>query len=149
MVLIQFDTTRAFIANAQTLGLKTSSMSRRACSRFFVDLKAGHTSFTLELSSLPLSLHPTPLQQLCRDMRGVKSAKLGGKNGIIVRRDPWDESGRGVTGNFASKWAWVIRGCERLFKSTDYWRRLREKTPLFEGDGTKNEEYCGVVEEVF
>ncbi|TGO44698.1 hypothetical protein BCON_0473g00050 [Botryotinia convoluta] len=128
MVLIQFNTTRAFVANAQTLGLTTSSMTRTACSRFFVDLTAGHTSFTIDLSSLPLSLHPTPLQrelphhpwidllpipqlrdnllrrnnqfdevELCREMRGVKSAKLGRRNGIIVWRDPWDESGWEVT----------------------------------------------------
>ncbi|KAF5875190.1 uncharacterized protein Bfra_003643 [Botrytis fragariae] len=168
MTLIQFNTTRAFIANAQTLSLTTSSMARTACSRFFVDLTAGHTSFTIDLSSLPLSLHPTPLQreiphhpwidllpipqlrdnllrkknqfdevELCREMRGVKSAKLGRRNGIIVWRDPWDESGWEVTETFASKWAWVIRGCEGLFRSTDYWRSLREETPLFEGAGTK------------
>ncbi|KAF7952991.1 hypothetical protein EAE96_006213 [Botrytis aclada] len=180
MGLIQFNTTRAFIANAQILGLTTSSMTRTACSRFFVDLTAGHTFFTIESSSLPLSLHPTPLQreiphhpwidllpipqlrdnllrrnnqfdevELCREMRGVKSAKLGRKNGIIVWRDPWDESGWELTENFARKWAWVIRGCEGLFRSTDYWRSLRGEKRLFLKTGNMREEYRGVAEEVF
>ncbi|TGO68493.1 hypothetical protein BOTNAR_0024g00450 [Botryotinia narcissicola] len=180
MLLIQFNTTRAFLANAQTLGLTTSSMARAACSRFFVDLTAGKTSFTLDLSSLPLSLHPTPLQreiphhpwidllpipqlrdnllrrnnqfdevELCREMRGVKSAKLGRRNGIIVWRDPWDESGWEVTETFARNWAWVIRGCEGLFRSTDYWRSLREEKPLFLKTANTREEYRGVAEEVF
>ncbi|KAK6602627.1 hypothetical protein H4I95_06564 [Botrytis cinerea] len=180
MALIQFNTTRAFVANAQTLGLTTSSMARTACSRFFVNPTAGHTSFTLDLTSLPVSLHPTPLQreiphhpwidllpipqlrdnllrrnnqfdevELCQEMRGVKSAKLGRKNGIIVWRDPWDESGWELTETFARKWAWVVRGCEGLFRSTDYWRSLREERPLFLMTGNMRKEYCGVAEEVF
>ncbi|KAF7918229.1 uncharacterized protein EAE98_009841 [Botrytis deweyae] len=179
MMLIQFNTTRAFIANAQTLGLTTSSMARTACSRFFVDLTAGNTSFTLDLFSLPLSLHPTPLQreiphhpwidllpipqlrdnllrrnnqfdevELCREMRGVKSAKLGRRNGIIVWRDPWDESGWEVTETFARNWAWVIGGCEGLFRSTDHWRSLRGEKPLFLRTRNTREKYCRVTEEV-
>ncbi|KAF3392676.1 hypothetical protein F1880_008626 [Penicillium rolfsii] len=160
--LVQFNVTRAFILNAQALGIVKQSMSRQARSRF-----ASTGVETTFIDSLPGSLQPTILQraiphhpwidilpvpelrdnllrrdassydaaQLCRDMRGFQDVPEG-RGGVTVWGEPWDGQGWEVSEAFALKWPWVIQGCMGLLESTNYWRSRRGE-PLLSFECTK------------
>ncbi|KAL4877355.1 hypothetical protein BJY04DRAFT_209959 [Aspergillus karnatakaensis] len=68
--------------------------------------------------------------QLCLDMKGHGRVHAD-QTGIIVWSDPWVAAGWEVTESFARSWGWVLRGCEELGRSTDYWRAQRNERPLF------------------
>jgi hypothetical protein len=155
--LVQFNTTRSFVANAQTLGYTSWLMSPSARSHFS---PADHLNKSLS-NSLPASLRPTALQcsvphhpwidllpvselrdnllrqgettydaqQLCRDMRGFQAVSSG-YGGVIVWGDPWDPEGWEVTEAFARKWPWVVRGNRSLFQSSNHWRAKRHESAL-------------------
>jgi hypothetical protein len=53
-----------------------------------------------------------------------------GRTGLIVWGESWDPHGWEVTERFARKWAWILKGCEELFASTNRWRAERELPPL-------------------
>ncbi|KAJ6125617.1 hypothetical protein N7471_012934 [Penicillium samsonianum] len=154
--LVQFNMTRALVANAKTLGLTTRLMSRQARSHF---ASAGvETTF---IDSLPPSLQPTIFQltiphhpwidllpvpelrdnllhrspdlydaaQLCRDMRGFQQV-TGGRGGVAVWGQSWDPHGWEISPAFAQKWPWVVQNCHSLLESTNHWRRTRGEAPL-------------------
>ncbi|PIG69582.1 hypothetical protein AARAC_002745 [Aspergillus arachidicola] len=155
--LVQFNTSRSLVANAEILGYTTSRMSPSAWSHFTaVD---GNESF---LNILPATLRPTALQcnvphhpwidllpvaevrdnlirqdtstydaaQLCRDMRGFQCVSSG-HGGVLVWGEPWDPQGWEVTEAFAQKWPWVVQGSRSLLRSTNYWRAKRGEPALY------------------
>jgi hypothetical protein len=154
--LVQFNMTRALVANAKILGITKRLMSRQARSRF-----ASTGVETAFIDSLPPSLQPTIFQltiphhswidlipvpeirdnllhldvnsydaaQLCRDMRGFQEV-AGGRGGVAVWGQSWDPHGWEISPAFAQKWPWVVQRCERLLKSTNYWRGIRGEPPL-------------------
>ena len=149
--LVQFNMTRALVANAKTLGLTTRLMSRQARSHF---ASTGVESSFID--SLPPTLQPTIFQltiphhpwidllpvpqlrdnllhrsansydaaQLCRDMRGFQQVSSG-RGGISVWGQSWDPDGWEVSPAFAQKWPWVVQGCQSLLESTNHWRETR------------------------
>ncbi|KAL0930152.1 uncharacterized protein CTRU02_214972 [Colletotrichum truncatum] len=40
-------------------------------------------------------------------------------------KNPWDVDGWEVTGAFLKKWGFLLKGCEQILKSTNYWRAKR------------------------
>lgn len=50
--------------------------------------------------------------------------------GMLVWSDPWDPSGWELTEDFVKKWSFLVQGCYDLFRSTNYWRKLRGEKPL-------------------
>ncbi|KAB8202635.1 hypothetical protein BDV34DRAFT_236811 [Aspergillus parasiticus] len=155
--LVQFNFTKALIENTRTLGLTSEQLHDDAISPFNV---AGPWPYHFE-TSLPSSLQPTIVQRtvphhpwldllpiaemrdnlilaedsydetrLCLDMKGDGTVNTG-QTGIIVWSDPWDPSGWEVTESFARSWAWVLRGCSDLRRSTNSWRARRNERPLF------------------
>ena len=154
--LVQFNMTRALVANAKTLGLTTRLMSRQARSHFAS--KGVETTF---IDCLPLSLQPTIFQltiphhpwidllpvpelrdsllrrgpnsfdaaELCRDMRGFQQVE-GGRGGVAVWGQSWDPYGWEISPAFAQKWPWVVQGCQSLLESTNNWRSTRGEPPL-------------------
>ncbi|KOC17580.1 hypothetical protein AFLA70_149g002190 [Aspergillus flavus AF70] len=155
--LVQFNFTKALIENTRTLGLTSEQLHDDAISPFNV---AGPWPYHFE-TSFPSSLQPTIVQRtvphhpwldllpiaemrdnlilaedsydetrLCLDMKGHGSVNTG-QTGIIVWSDPWDPSGWEVTESFARSWAWVLRGCSDLRRSTNSWRARRNERPLF------------------
>lgn len=158
--LVQFNTTRALVANANILGITTRLMSRQARSRF------AHSGVETEIiDSLPFSLRPTIFQitiphhpwidlipvpelrnrllhldvnsydaaELCRDMRGFQRV-IDGRGGITVWGEPWDPEGWEVSPAFAQKWSRIIQNCDCLLKSTNHWRGIRGEPALRFGD---------------
>lgn len=114
-------------------------------------------NFTL---AIPLSLHPTELQcqiphhpwidllpiprmrdnllragdsyddiELCGDLVGFFNSPIA-RTGMVIWGDPWDVDGWEVTEPFLERWGWTIRGCGRLFESTNRWREKRGERPL-------------------
>ncbi|UKZ74536.1 hypothetical protein TrVFT333_002206 [Trichoderma virens FT-333] len=155
--LVQFNTSRALVVNAQILGYTTSRMSPSARSHFTA-VDVAEPVF----NTLPASLRPTALQrevphhpwidilpvaelrdnlirqdestydaaQLCCDMRGFQSVSTG-HGGVLVWRDPWDPEGWEVTEAFAQKWPWVVQDSCSLLRSTNYWRAKRGEPALY------------------
>lgn len=154
--LVQFNMTRALVANANILGITTRLMSRQARSRF------ASTGVETELiDSLPSSLRPTIFQltiphhpwidlipvpelrnrllhldinsydaaELCRDMRGFQRV-IDGRGGITVWGEPWDPNGWEVSPAFAQKWSRIVQSCDSLLESTNYWRGIRDEPAL-------------------
>jgi hypothetical protein len=50
--------------------------------------------------------------------------------GMVAWSDPWDPSGWELTEGFVKKWSFLVQGCHDLFRSTNYWRRIRGERPL-------------------
>ncbi|KAJ6082020.1 hypothetical protein N7499_006894 [Penicillium canescens] len=173
--LVQFNMTRALVANAKILGITKRLMSRQARSRF-----ASTGVETAFIDSLPPSLQPTIFQltiphhpwidlipvpeirdnllhldvnsydaaQLCRDMRGFQEV-AGGRGGVAVWGQSWDPHGWEISPAFAQKWPWVVQRSERLLKSTNYWRGTRGEPPLqFEHDVSSSQDDPLRVEEL-
>lgn len=154
--LIQFNMTRALVANAKTLGFTTRLMSQQARSPF---ASTGVESTFID--SLPSSLQPTIFQltiphhpwidllpvpelrdnllhrdpksydaaQLCRDMRGFQQV-TDGRGGVTVWGPPWDPHCWEISPAFAQKYPWVVQGCQGLLVSTNHWRAIRNERPL-------------------
>ncbi|EXL98032.1 hypothetical protein NOF04DRAFT_6442 [Fusarium oxysporum II5] len=157
--LIQFNTTRALVIIANSMGLTKESMTPDARSRLTI---AGID--TAIVGSLPPSLQPTNLQlsvshhpwvdiipiagirdnillrdealydkaELCRDLRGFQQVAHG-HGGMKIWKDPWDPDGWEFSEAFAIKWPWVIRECHELLESTNRWRKMRDEAPLGSG----------------
>jgi hypothetical protein len=154
--LIQFNTTRALVIIAKTMGVGEESMVPGARSRLPI---TGINAATLDL--LPPGLQPTHLQlsvshhpwvdiipiagirdnillrdealydkaELCRDLRGFQQVAHG-HGGMNTWKDPWDPDGWEFSEAFAIKWPWVIKECHELLESTNHWRRMRNEPPL-------------------
>ena len=58
----------------------------------------------------------------------------GGRTGLIVWSDPWLQSSWEVEEGFARKYRSLLKGCDELVRSTNFWRRQRgEKRLVIEG----------------
>lgn len=61
---------------------------------------------------------------------GKGKRKTSGRTGLIVWGDPWLTGSWEVDEGFARKYAWLLKECEDLMRSTNFWRRSREEEPL-------------------
>ncbi|KAH8430540.1 bZIP transcription factor [Aspergillus melleus] len=59
--------------------------------------------------------------ELCMDMMDPANGDIG----IMVWDDPWFPQSWEVSELFVQKWAWVIKGCEEVLISSNYWRARR------------------------
>lgn len=148
LVLVKFNVFRALMSNAKDLGTSDKDiMDDNARSPYSNTCQPLRLS-----RPLPIALQPTKLQQeihhhpwidalpipnmrdnlllagylfgdprLCADLVGIYSESTD-RHGMIVWGDPWDSASWEVTELFAKHWGWIIRGCEELFRSTNYWR---------------------------
>ncbi|KAI5917569.1 hypothetical protein F4810DRAFT_695958 [Camillea tinctor] len=158
--LLQFNFTKALMANARVLGLGSSELDDEAISPFHA-VGPWLPSINLDPNALPVGLRPTELQRRTshhpwfdllpipqmRDnllrrgpdvfddidlCRAMRGRAPYTGAGVIVWRDPWDASGWEVTEEFArSPWGWIIAECWDLFRSTNVWRARRGERPLF------------------
>ncbi|KAH6711174.1 hypothetical protein DL95DRAFT_399772 [Leptodontidium sp. 2 PMI_412] len=156
LVLVKFNVFRALISNSTTLAFHAENvMNDDALSPF--NSASIFQNFTL---AIPLSLHPTELQcqiphhpwidllpiprmrdnllragdsyddiELCGDLVGFFNSPIA-RTGMVIWGDPWDVDGWEVTEPFLERWGWTIRGCGRLFESTNRWREKRGERPL-------------------
>jgi hypothetical protein len=172
-VLVKFNVFRAFMSNARDLGISDKeSMDDDALSPYS---DPRHPSRFISVA--PAALQPTKLQwqkchhpwidtipipsmrdnlllagdsyddvKLCADLVGIHGESTD-RNGMIVWGDPWDPASWEVTESFAKYWGWTIRGCEPLFKSTNYWREQRGEEVLsferllYSAKGSDSQEY--------
>lgn len=157
VVLVKFNVFRAFIYNSMILGFSTEeALEEEALSPFTnpTDLKIA------TLPSLPSSLRSTKLQcriphhpwidmlplpemrdnllragdafdevKLCTELVGFHSTSTS-RSGMVLWAEPWDPSAWEVTEDFLWDWGWTIKGCEKLFESTNYWRLRRGERGL-------------------
>jgi hypothetical protein len=152
----KFNVFRALLSNSLTLGFPAEErMEDAALSPFPRFQGIGSTT-----ALLPLSLHPTKLQcqvphhpwidllpiprmrdnllragdtyddlELCADLIGYYNSPTA-RTGLIVWGEPWDPEAWEVTESFVWRWGWMMRGCEELVRSTNYWRLQRGESPL-------------------
>ncbi|OJI86338.1 hypothetical protein ASPTUDRAFT_63799 [Aspergillus tubingensis CBS 134.48] len=59
--------------------------------------------------------------ELCEDMMDPTNGDIG----IMVWGDPWLPQSWEVSELFVQKWAWVMKGCQELLVSSNYWRARR------------------------
>jgi len=53
-----------------------------------------------------------------------------GRTGLIVWDDPWKPESWEVDERFANKYKGLLRGCDYLLRSSNYWRSVRGEPPL-------------------
>ncbi|OKL58618.1 hypothetical protein UA08_06170 [Talaromyces atroroseus] len=66
---------------------------------------------------------------LCHDLMGFWDTCRPNAT-VLVWGPPWDPSNWEVTEAFAKKWAWTLKGCPEILKSTNRWRVRRGEKPL-------------------
>jgi hypothetical protein len=149
LTLIQFNVFRALLSNTVSLGFDMSWLTEDAISPFCT------ITFDDSNPSLPESLRPTKLQRtvphhpwidlfplpamrdnlllagadyddtdICMDVVEI-GGKPKEKAGLIIWAEPWDPYAWEASPEFLQKWAWVVKGCHTLMKSTNYWRIKR------------------------
>jgi hypothetical protein len=155
LTLIQFNVFRALVSNTFALRFTMEWLEEDAISPW------SSGSSEPDNPSCPKSLRPTTLQRtishhpwidlfpiptmrdnlllagdsydetaLCNDL--VEFCDVPNeKTGLIVWGDPWDPSGWEVSEAFLAKWGSVIKGCDELVESTNYWRVKRGEKVLF------------------
>jgi hypothetical protein len=70
-------------------------------------------------------------KELAADLlTGMLGQEDGKDPGMLVWSDPWDPSGWELTERFVKKWSFLVQGCHDLFRSTNYWRKIRGERPL-------------------
>lgn len=150
LTLIQFNVFRALFSNTSSLGFDLEWLiNGEAISPF--NTMTSHEPDT----SIPENLRPTKLQytvphhpwidlfplpamrdnlllagaeyddtDICMDV-----VEIGGKPreevGLIVWGEPSDPYAWEASPEFLERWAWVVKGCDTLLKSTNYWRMKR------------------------
>ncbi|KAI5926014.1 hypothetical protein F4810DRAFT_657109 [Camillea tinctor] len=72
-------------------------------------------------------------EDLCMDVAGGLYEGFDDveAHGIIIWGEPWSETGWEVTEGFARKWAFLLRGCDDLIRSTNSYREARGDEKLF------------------
>jgi len=151
LTLVQFNVFRALISNTFAMGFSMNWLEEYAISPWVYSHQA----------ICPASLRPSMLQStvvhhpwidlfpiprmrdnllvagdtydeyaLCNDLVDFCDVTHE-KTGLIVWREPWDPSGWEVTEGFLARWGWVVKGCDELAKSKDYWRMKRGGNTLF------------------
>ncbi|KAI9925972.1 hypothetical protein ASPWEDRAFT_129854 [Aspergillus wentii DTO 134E9] len=154
LTLIQFTVFRALVENTSMLGFTMDWLDEETISPWYAGVSKTRISFC------PTSLRPTSLQQeishhpwidlfpipqmrdnllqrygdfdetdLCNDLVDFYDVS-NDETGLIVWKDPWHPSGWEVSETFLRKWNWVVKGCDDLAKSTNYWRGIRGEKPL-------------------
>lgn len=66
---------------------------------------------------------------LCHDLIGFWDTRRPNAT-LLVWGHPWDPSNWEVTETFARKWAWTLKRCPEILKSTNTWRVRRGEKPL-------------------
>jgi hypothetical protein len=154
LTLIQFNVFRALVDNTSVLRFTMDWLDEEAISPWCEGVPESRVSFC------PASLRPTFLQQeishhpwidlfpipqmrnnllqrygnfdetaLCNDLVDFYDVS-NDETGLIVWQSPWHPSGWEVSEAFLRKWNWVVRGCDDLARSTNYWRGIRGEEPL-------------------
>jgi hypothetical protein len=149
LTLIQFNVFRALFSNTFSLGFDLAWLNEDAVSPF------NTTKSGVFGSTIPESLRPTKLQRtvthhpwidlfplpemrdnlllagaeyddahICADIVEVAD-KSEDKVGLIVWGEPWDPYAWEASPQFLKKWAWVVKGCNSIIESTNYWRLRR------------------------
>ncbi|KAK9343616.1 hypothetical protein V1522DRAFT_460154 [Lipomyces starkeyi] len=125
----------------------TMNPGRKGCSDISLPLSLRPTVLQRTISHHPwLDFFPIPKmrdnllsagdsfddEELCLDILQVPEASAGmaGMAGLIVWGEPWDPYGWEVTEAFVKKWGWIVRGCQEILVSTNYWRDQRGEEPL-------------------
>ncbi|KAB8249352.1 hypothetical protein BDV35DRAFT_390161 [Aspergillus flavus] len=155
LTLIQFNVFRALVDNTSMLRFTMDWLEEEEAISPWCT-----SGFESEISLCPTSLRPTLLQQeiphhpwidlfpipqmrdnllqrygdfdetaLCNDLVDFYDVS-NDETGLIVWRTPWHPTGWEVSETFLRKWSWVVRGCDDLANSTNYWRGLRGEEPL-------------------
>lgn len=149
----QFNTIRAMVANADTMGLSLQVLCEDIASHF--NISGPHqTTFQLPPSLQPsisqkqIIHHPwidiIPIEslrnsllsklgiydedELCVDFYGMCGSCP--EVGLLVWGEAWDPSAYEVSEGFFQKWNWLLRDCTDLIQSTNYWRKQRGQGPL-------------------
>ena len=150
LTLIQFNVFRALFSNTSSLGFDLEWLINGDAISPFNTMTSRKPK-----SSIPEHLRPTQLQYtvphhpwidlfplpamrdnlllagaeyddtaICMDV-----VEIGGKPreevGLIVWGEPSDPYAWEASPEFLEKWAWVVKGCDTLMKSTNYWRTQR------------------------
>ncbi|KAB8202071.1 hypothetical protein BDV34DRAFT_201497 [Aspergillus parasiticus] len=155
LTLIQFNVFRALVDNTSMLRFTMDWLEEEeAISPWYA------SEFESPISLCPTSLRPTLLQQeiphhpwidlfpipqmrdnllqrygdfdetaLCNDLVDFYDVS-NDETGLIVWRTPWHPTGWEVSETFLRKWHWVVKGCDDLANSTNYWRGLPGEEPL-------------------
>ena len=154
--LVQFNVFRAFLSNNSTIGFTMEWLQGDSISPFWLSgpsrlestcpasMRPTYLQLTVEHHPW-LDLLPWPVMRdnillalendwddtdLCRDL--VEFCQEPKElTGFIIWGEPWDPSGWEVTAGFFRKWAWSIRGCPDLLRSTNRWREKRGGKKLF------------------
>lgn len=149
-IVVQLNVLHALMQNASMLNITPSSLCiYDALSPF------NHTGPSGPSTNLPPSLRPTPLQtsirhrpwidlfplpelrnvilrlswtdleaDISKDLLDVEEAD-GLKPNLVVWGDATDPRAWEATVPFLRKWGWLVRGCEGLIESTNFWRERR------------------------
>jgi hypothetical protein len=156
LTLVQFNVFRAFLNNTSTIGFTLEWLDGDAISPFG-DPGYSYLNATCPANMLPTQLQltishhpwvdllPSPVMRdnillalendwddtnLCKDLVEF-SQEPKEMTGFIIWGEPWDIGGWEVTEGFLSKYAWCIRGCPELLRSTNHWRETRGEKWLF------------------
>ena len=152
LTLSKFNVLRAIVDNISAIGLSFQHMDDDAISLF----NMSYPTFRGD-QILPASLCPTAAQRsvphhpwldcfpfpqmrdnlifvpdtfddctLCGDIFDPANGEFG----MLVWGDPYLPQSWEVSEWFIRKWAWVIRGCPELLRSSNYWRDKRGLTKL-------------------
>ncbi len=157
LTLIQFNVFRALVNNTFAMSFSFDWLTAEAESPFNISPSTSCQS----LSQYPPHLRPTALQistphhpwidlfpfpalrdnmlslgedyeddDLCYDLVETCHAPSE-RSGLIVWSDASRPESWEVTEEFARKWAWMLKGCDELMRSTNMWRRRRGEEDLF------------------
>ncbi|KAJ6102886.1 hypothetical protein N7486_005313 [Penicillium sp. IBT 16267x] len=69
--------------------------------------------------------------EFCGDLHGEVGASNG--IGLISWGEPWDPTAYEISEDVFRKWAWLLKDCPEIIKTTNYWRRKRGEKPLHIG----------------
>ncbi|KAK6359171.1 hypothetical protein TWF696_000336 [Orbilia brochopaga] len=150
--LIHYNVIRAFLTNLQYFRIPLAElMTDEVLSPFCTSSNVPE--------NLPSTLYPTAMQMLyphhpyidlfpcatardnmimmlARDKDMVEDAMCDdlccteGESGLVVWGPPERVESWEITPNFASKWAWLIKGCYELQRATNKWREARGDLPI-------------------
>ncbi|GLA76342.1 hypothetical protein AtubIFM55763_007913 [Aspergillus tubingensis] len=112
LTLIQFNVFRALVDNTSALGFTMDWLDEEAMSPWCASRYGNFDEAAL-----------------CNDLVDFYDV-TNDETCLIVWTTPWHPTGWEVSETFLRKWNWVLRGCDDLAKSTNYWRRLRGEEPL-------------------
>ncbi|KAJ5656077.1 hypothetical protein N7507_008027 [Penicillium longicatenatum] len=69
--------------------------------------------------------------EFCGDLHGEIGASDG--IGLISWGEPWDPSAYEISEVVFRKWAWLLKDCPEIIRTSNYWRRKRGEKPLHIG----------------